>query len=656
MSLKRRLRSTLLIYSLRGRVMGLVWGMILAVLGLSVFMFMTMRSFFGQEAQLHEETRFMGLEANRLAQGVTKSMESMSLFVVYEDESYRQAALSTFNKHAKPSAEKLFTLRDRLQKKDDFYVYDDIREIEEQLETLTLFFEEELPRTNPTALKALLQKQLLPAEKAITDKCNGIADSYRLKNENSLRGLETDVQALSWQLTFICLALLIALYLLSYRAVRDILSQIKSLEQFTHSLRAGNPGELVITPRDELRGTAQNLIQLNHEFKNLIRLAGDISERNFEVDRQVFPEEGEVGSTLRQMTKRLRNVAQEDRIRKWENEGVTKLAHTIRQHTEDIDTLCDNFLDEIISYINAAQGGVYLYDEEEDKLELRASFAYGRKKHLQKTLETSEGLIGEAFRDGDIQLITDLPENYLEIQSGLGDAPPSCLVIVPLKTQTQTVGVFELAAMQTFIPAELSLFRRVGEVLAAAIAGVAANARTKRLLKEAHDTTEMMNAQEEELRQNTEELMATREELERQLKDALESLAFQDKIRQTASFGYLRLSPKGEVQDINPVALELLGIRKTEALGALITKYIPGLRGLNRHHQHALRTNVLEVYEAQQQDGRILPLQIMVSRVQADEEDSSIEDYTFTVLMARRHPAISNKLLSEIQGGQKQST
>jgi transcriptional regulator with GAF, ATPase, and Fis domain len=111
--------------------------------------------------------------------------------------------------------------------------------------------------------------------------------------------------------------------------------------------------------------------------------------------------------------------------------------------------------------------------------------------------------------------LTQLPPSYLQITSGLGESSPKCLLIVPLKIQDKVEGVLEIASFQEMKDYEIAFVEKLAETIAASISGVKINARTRTLLEDAQMQSEVMRAQEEEMRQNMEELIATQEEMKR---------------------------------------------------------------------------------------------------------------------------------------------
>ena len=275
---------------------------------------------------------------------------------------------------------------------------------------------------------------------------------------------------------------------------------------------------------------------------NLKKAAGfinSITNGKFDVDWEGMDKKLEklnkdnIAGELIMMRDQMKKARKEDEIRIWINEGLSKFAELIRKHQDDLNTLADKLIANIVDYLGAQQGGLFFLNEtsEQDKyLELMGCYAYQRKKYLEKRIEIGQGMVGQCYLEGETTYVTNLPQEYVNITSGLGETTPKALLIVPLKMNEQVVGVLEVASLAEFEEHEIRFVERLAEIIASAIANVKNNEVTKQLLLQSQQQTEEMRAQEEEMRQNMEELQATQEqthrkneEIERLLKEASEN-------------------------------------------------------------------------------------------------------------------------------------
>jgi transcriptional regulator with GAF, ATPase, and Fis domain len=136
-------------------------------------------------------------------------------------------------------------------------------------------------------------------------------------------------------------------------------------------------------------------------------------------------------------------------------------------------------------------------------------------------MEVGEGLVGRCVQEKEAIYLTEIPNNYISITSGLGTANPTCLLLMPLKVNEQIFGVLELASFTTLESYQIDFIAKIAESIGAAISTVDTNKRTKQLLEKAQQQAEELRAQEEEMRQNMEELTATQEEMRRKEKEYL---------------------------------------------------------------------------------------------------------------------------------------
>ena len=233
-----------------------------------------------------------------------------------------------------------------------------------------------------------------------------------------------------------------------------------------------------------------------------------------------------LGQSLIEMRDNLRTARSEEQVRQadeakkhWANEGLTKFAGLMRQHNDDLSLLCDDIVKNLVWYLKASVGGIFIANTDEGSstttYDLVATFAYDRKRFEHKQYEAGEGLVGACAAERDVILLTEIPDDYIEITSGLGDANPNCLLLVPLINDRNVLGVIEIASLRAFEPHEVEFVKEVSKSITATLNTVQVNALTKHLFEQSKEQAERMQEQEEEMRQNFEELQATQEEAAR---------------------------------------------------------------------------------------------------------------------------------------------
>jgi methyl-accepting chemotaxis protein len=242
---------------------------------------------------------------------------------------------------------------------------------------------------------------------------------------------------------------------------------------------------------------------------------------NLAVDYKLLDESDELGKSLMAMRKSLVISSEREQEEKFITVGITKVGDIIRKHNDNVKQLAEEFISGIIKYLGVNQGGLFLHEEEGSTafLNLVACYAYERKKFINRKIEIGEGLVGQCFLEKDMIYMTKVPDGYIQITSGLGDATPGCIILMPLKTNEAIVGVLELASFKPLTHAQIEFIKRASENMASSIISSRVTERVKRLLEESQQQAEEMKSQEEEMRQNMEELQATQEEMQRKAKE-----------------------------------------------------------------------------------------------------------------------------------------
>jgi PAS domain S-box-containing protein len=128
-------------------------------------------------------------------------------------------------------------------------------------------------------------------------------------------------------------------------------------------------------------------------------------------------------------------------------------------------------------------------------------------------------MIGQCVLEKSSVHLTNLPGDYLKITSGLGEALPRNLLIVPLLLNQEVFGVIELASFRMFEPHQRMFIEKLAESIASTVSNVRINEQTRSLLHETQQQAEQVRSQEEEMRQSMEELSATQEEMQRALRE-----------------------------------------------------------------------------------------------------------------------------------------
>ncbi|PLX16282.1 MAG: histidine kinase [Marinilabiliales bacterium] len=282
------------------------------------------------------------------------------------------------------------------------------------------------------------------------------------------------------------------------------------------------PSKQIKERADEVGEMAAALNALIRGLKETTDFSLEIGKGNFESPFVPLSEQDDLGNALLEMRTNLKHANEEDKRRKkeddqrnWASQGIAKFSDILRQNNDNMEKLSYDIISNLVKYCDANQGGLFIINDDDENnkfIEMASAYAFSRKKFLEKKIEMGVGLVGRAIQESETIYITDIPDNYITITSGLGDDNPKSILIVPLVVNDEVYGVIEMASFKEFEKYQIEFVERIGENIASTLSTVKVNIRTSELLERTKQQAEEMRAQEEEMRQNMEELQATQEE------------------------------------------------------------------------------------------------------------------------------------------------
>ena len=325
-----------------------------------------------------------------------------------------------------------------------------------------------------------------------------------------------------------------------HKALKQELDKNQKIYRFVEKIRMGNiNAEYKVQGKDDVLG------------QSILDLRDNLKKNKEEEDRR----------------------RKEDQQRNWIAEGLAKFGDILRKDSDNLEELSYNLINNLVKYINANQGAFFIIEDEDEAdthLKMTACYAYERRKYADKRLEIDEGITGAAILEQETIYMTDVPESYVNITSGLGKSTPGCLLVVPLKINDVVHGVIEIGAIKPIEKYIVDFVEKVAENIASTISNVKINSRTAKLLKESQEQAEALAAQEEQMRQNMEELQATQEEAARQSE---KFITFTNAVNHTLLRA--EYDPDGTLIYANTKFLKKLGYEKnSEVEGKNISMFI----------------------------------------------------------------------------------
>ncbi len=175
----------------------------------------------------------------------------------------------------------------------------------------------------------------------------------------------------------------------------------------------------------------------------------------------------------------------------------------------DLGAVTERLLQELAPMISAQHAVVYMAEAKENEplqLKLSNSYAYKQRKHISNVFRLGEGLVGQCAAEKARIMLTDVPGDYVQISSGLGEATPLNLVLLPVLFEKELLAVIELASFSAFTPIQVDFLDELSEVLGIGFNAIRATQQNEELLAESQTLTEELQSQQEELTQTNEEL------------------------------------------------------------------------------------------------------------------------------------------------------
>lgn len=345
------------------------------------------------------------------------------------------------------------------------------------------------------------------------------------------------------------------------------------------------PDKVEMKSKDEVGLMANTVNDLVQALKRTASFANKIGEGDFDAKFEPLSDDDALGMSLIAMRDNLIEADKRDTERNWIVTGVAEIGEILRMH-DNLEELGDDVIKFIINKISAIQGAFYVVEEDEEKdfyeIQMKSSYAYNRKKHLQTKFAFAHGLVGQAAAEKDTVMRTEIPEEYVTISSGLlGDQKPTCILIVPLITNEKVYGVLEFAGFEQFDDSHVKFVEELSLILARTVFNIKVNERTRVLLEESQTMSNELQEKQEVLSQNAEEMQATQEELTRSNARLEEQI---EEVNKTQNRMQLLLENASEVitiyeedetiRYISPSVEPILGYKQDEMIGIKDIQYV----------------------------------------------------------------------------------
>jgi HAMP domain-containing protein/signal transduction histidine kinase/CheY-like chemotaxis protein len=263
------------------------------------------------------------------------------------------------------------------------------------------------------------------------------------------------------------------------------------------------------------KNLTENVNQLAQNLTTQVRSISEVASAVTKGDltRTIRVEaKGEVEAlkdTINQMIANLKETTLINHEQDWLKSNIAKFTQML-QGQKDLNTVTKRILSELAQVVSAHYGAFYILKQDEEKqklkLKLSAAYAYKEEKTIPMEFSIGEGLVGQCAFEKERILISNVPQDYIKITSGLGKARPVNLIILPVLFENNVKAVIELGSLEKFSETHLELLNQLTESIGIVLNTIEANSRTEDLLAQSQSLAGELKIQQEELSRTNDEL------------------------------------------------------------------------------------------------------------------------------------------------------
>jgi signal transduction histidine kinase/HAMP domain-containing protein/ActR/RegA family two-component response regulator len=282
------------------------------------------------------------------------------------------------------------------------------------------------------------------------------------------------------------------------------------------------------------RDLTDNVNQLAGNLTSQVRAIGEVSTAVAQGDltRYITVEaQGEVAAlkdNINQMIGNLKDTTHKNQEQDWLKTNLAKFS-SMMQGQRSIVSVARLIMSELTPLVDAQHGAFYMTENDpsgEPVLHLIASYGFGGRKSLSGTYRLGESLIGQCAFEKKRIMLHDVPEGFIYIATGMGEAPPRSVVVLPVLFEGETKAVIELASFKPFVANHLTFLDQLMDSVGVILNMISSSMRTEELLQQLKKSNAELEAQAAELNEKAKLLEIKNNEVE------LASLSLEEKAEQ----------------------------------------------------------------------------------------------------------------------------
>jgi len=225
-------------------------------------------------------------------------------------------------------------------------------------------------------------------------------------------------------------------------------------------------------------------------------------------------------NNINQMIANLKDTTQQNKDQDWLKTNLARFS-SMMQGQKNLESVSRLLMSELTPLVSAHHGVFFITDtsDSEPTLNLMASYGYRARKNVSNRFLFGESLVGQCALEKKSILLTKVPIDYIQINSGLGEAAPMNIIVLPVLFEGEIMAVIELASFQPFSPIHTTFLDQLMESIGVVLNMITANMRTEELLEQSQSLTQELQSQSRELQSQQGQLQRTNVELEAQAKE-----------------------------------------------------------------------------------------------------------------------------------------
>ncbi|QNK02697.1 response regulator [Dyella telluris] len=250
---------------------------------------------------------------------------------------------------------------------------------------------------------------------------------------------------------------------------------------------------------------------ITRPIRRMTDLMTRLANHDHTVEIRQLERRDEIGEIARSLQV-FKHMAIETAAQAWVKTQVSQIASEL-QKVETEQEFAEQLNSTLVPLLDCGVGVFYRYNEEHQRLRLQGSYGYQQRRHLSTEYALGEGLVGQCALERKPITLQDVPDDYVRIHSGSGEAPPRSITVLPLVLRDKLLGVLELGSFHHFSEPQQRLLEELLPIASLSLENLGRAIRTQDLLKRTSEQADELRASEEILRRQQQDLQVTNEEL-----------------------------------------------------------------------------------------------------------------------------------------------